>query len=213
MAMKLFHYWRSSSSYRVRWALALKGLDVEHVAVNLLANEQEAASYREASPLGFVPALEVDGRVLTESVAICEWLEDVFPTPSLRPADPWLRARMRQLVEIVNAGTQPPQNLLVLKKVSSDKAVQAEWARFFIGRGLAAYEAALATLRKEGVAGPFSCGAEPTLADVFLLPQLYNARRFEVSLAALPLVSSVEAAAKAHPTHAAAAPEAFEPRG
>ncbi len=211
--MRLYHYWRSSSSYRVRWALSLKGLDVEHVAVNLLLEEQSTPDYRAASPMGFVPALEVEGRVLTESVAICEWLDDAHPSPPLRPADPWLRARMRQLVEIVNAGTQPPQNLLVLRKVSDDKAAQAAWARFFIERGLGAFEAVVATVRREGVRGPFACGDTPSLADVFLVPQLYNAHRFGVSLDPYPLVREIHAASLSHPTHAAAAPEAFEPRG
>jgi maleylacetoacetate isomerase len=210
MDLRLYHYFRSSSSWRVRWALAHKKVPYEAVAVNLLEGAQTQAEYRAANPTGYVPCLVVDGRALGESVAIVELIDDLFPEPRLRPADPWQRARMRQLVEIVNAGTQPLQNLWVLRKMSSEKDGQAAWAREVIGRGLAAFETLLAAIRVEGTAGPFCFGEAPTLADLFLVPQLFNARRFATDLGPYPLCLAVEQAALATEACRVAAPDAWE---
>lgn len=188
----LYHYWRSSSSWRVRWALLYKGVAFETVHINLLEGEQRAEAFREKNPAGYVPALAIDGKVLAESVAICEYLDDTRPEPPLRPSDPYLRARMRQLVELINAGTQPLQNLLVLGRLGDGKNA---WARDFIGRGLGAFEAALRGLRHEGVGGPFCLGSGVTMAELYLVPQLYNARRFDVDLSPFPLCLEVEGAA------------------
>lgn len=208
MTVTLYHYWRSSSSWRVRWVLAHKQIAFESVFVNLLASEQQSEAHRQISPMGLVPALRIDGRLLGESVAICEYLDETRPAAPLRPADPYLRARMRQLVEVVNAGTQPLQNLLVLGKVGEQKK---EWAQFFIARGLRGIEATLGALRAEGVGGPFCLGDALTLADVFLAPQLYNARRFELDLSPYPLALAAEAAALATPAGQASAPDAWQP--
>jgi maleylacetoacetate isomerase len=210
-ALVLHHYFRSSSSWRVRWVLAEKGLAFDSIHVNLLAGDQSAADYRAKSPTGYVPALAIDGHVLSESVAICEYLDETRPALPLRPSDPFLRARMRQLVEIVNADTQPIQNLGVLKKVSEDRAVQAEWAAFFIARGLGAFERLLGTLRNELPPGPHALGPQFSLADVFLVPQLYNARRFGVDLGPFPLAVAIEESAKLRPAYAASHPDRFEP--
>lgn len=210
MDIRLYHYFRSSSSWRVRWALAHKSVPYEAIAVNLLEGAQTHAEYRAANPTGYVPCLVVDGRALGESVAIVELIDDLFPEPSLRPADPWQRARMRQLVEIVNAGTQPLQNLWVLRKVSSEKEGQAAWAREVIGRGLAAFETLLAAIRAEGTAGPFCFGEAPTFADLFLVPQLFNARRFATDLGPYPLCLEVERAALATEGCRVAAPDVWE---
>src|SRR5437773_93893 len=114
----LYHFWLSSSSWRVRWALAFKGVPFRSVMIDLRAGEQHRPEHRARNPLGYVPTLEIDGRTLGESVAILEYLEERFPDPPLYPRDPWLRARVRQVVELVNSGVQPLQNLLVLQRVS-----------------------------------------------------------------------------------------------
>lgn len=212
MRLVLHHYWRSSSSWRVRWALAHKGLAYESNAIDLLSGAQREAAYvANKSPMGLVPCLEVDGRPLTESVAIVEWLEDVRPEPALYPRDPWARARVRQLVEFVNAGTQPLQNLGVNRRHSSDATEQKLWARHWIERGLTAIERELAQLRAEGLGGRHAVGDALTAADMFLAPQVYNARRFEVDLAPFPLLLAVEEAALATESAKAAHPDRFQP--
>jgi maleylacetoacetate isomerase len=178
----LYHYWRSSSSWRVRFALQHKGLPYESKFVNLLKSEQLTDEHKRVSPMGAVPCLLVDGRPLTESVAICEYLEEVAPERPLLPRDPWLRARVRQVTEHINSGIQPLQNLIVLDRVSSDAAQRKAWAQFFNERGLRALEAMLESFEKEGVSGRYTVGDELTLADVFLVPQVFTALRFEVPL-------------------------------
>lgn len=198
MKCTLYHYWRSSSSWRVRWALAIKGVEYESVPVNLLAGEQGSVEHRARNPIGHVPTLVIDGRCLSESVAIIEYLEEIVPDPPLYPRDPWARARVRQLVELVNSGIQPLQNLAVLRQHSSDPGVQQSWARYFNERGLAAYEALLAIVAAEqGGPGRFSVGDTLTAADLFLVPQVYSARRFGVDVSRFPRVLAVEAAALA----------------
>ena len=139
--------------------------------------------------MGHVPALWIDGRTLAESVAILEYLEETRPAPPLYPKDHWARARVRQVVELVNAGIQPLQNTSVQKHLSPDPAVQAEWTRFFNVRGLAAAEALLGTIAGEiPGAGHFAVGGALTAADVFLVPQVATARRYGVDVAAYPRV-------------------------
>lgn len=206
---QLFHDWRSSSSWRVRWALAIKGIDVESVAVDLRAGEQLAAEHLARSPMGRVPVLRYpDGRCLTESVAIFEFLEETHPDPPLYPKDPWLRARTRELVEIVNAGTQPLQNIGVLARVAAEPARQKEWAAFWNAKGLGALEALLATVEAErGAPARFSMGDTLTAADLYLVPQVHSARRFGVEVDMFPRVVAVEQAALATPHGRALTPE------
>jgi maleylpyruvate isomerase len=200
----LHGYWRSSSAYRVRIALELKGLAYDQAPVNLLNGEQRSDAHRARNPSAYVPALEVDGTTLVESMAILEWLEEAFPAPALLPRDPLARAHVRALAEIVNAGTQPLQNLWVLNHFfGSDAAAKSAWAKQVIARGLGAFED-LASRRPS--AGPFCAGEAPSFADVLLVPQLYNARRFGVDLEAYPLArraeeacSALEAFKRAHP--------------
>lgn len=207
----LHHYWRSSSSWRVRWALAIKGVSYRSNAIDLLHGEQSREEFRAHSPMGLVPSLMVSGRALTESVAIIEWLEDSRAQPPLFPADPWLRARTRQLVELVNSGTQPLQNLAVMKHLSNDPAAQRAWARHWVTRGLAAFERELEVLDGEGVRGPHCLGAAITAADLFLVPQVYNARRFELDLAPYPRLVAAERAALATEAAMASHPDRFQP--
>lgn len=204
----LYTYWRSSSSYRVRLALAAKGLPYRAVPVNLLAGEQARPDHLARNPMGYVPCLEVDGKLYTESVSILELLEELHPEPPLLPRSPHARARVRALVELVNAGIQPLQNLSVLARVSSDGEVRKEWMRHFVGRGLAAFEALLARNEQEGVKGRFAYGDSLTFADCALLPQVYSARRFHVDLSAMPRVTAAADAIAATDAGRAAAPEA-----
>jgi maleylacetoacetate isomerase len=215
MALVLHHYWRSSASWRVRWALALKELPWQSRALDIVKGEHRSPEFMGVrSPISHVPCLEIDGRPLTESVAILEWLEETYPTPALYPRDPWMRARCRQLVELVNAGTQPLQNLIVLDAISHEPAARGAWAARWLDRGLTAYEHALATIAGErGAAssGPHSLGAQLTAADIFLVPQLPNARRFGVDMAKFPRICEAEAAALATEACGSTAPEKWQP--
>jgi maleylacetoacetate isomerase len=204
----LYGYWRSSSSYRVRFALEHKRVPYETVAVDLLKGEQSTPDHKARNPLGFVPCLLIDGVAFSESVAIVELLDDLFPAPPLYPREMYARARVRALVEAVNADTQPLQNRHVLLHVSENADAQKAWAKHFVARGLAAIEGMMEMNAREGAKGRFAFGDALTAADVFLVPQLYNARRFGVDLAAYPRVVAAEAAALETPAAKAAAPEA-----
>jgi maleylpyruvate isomerase len=190
--VKLYNYWRSSASWRVRIALAYKGIAYEYVPVNILpaVGEQRADSYRAINPMTQVPTLVLDdGRQLSQSMAILEYLEELAPKPSLLPADPYLRARARQLAELVNSGIQPFQNLPTLKLFSDGGLDPKKVAADFIARGLAAMEASA-----QPHAGAFLVGDQPSFADVCLVPQLNAARRFELDVAQWPLLARVEEA-------------------
>jgi len=210
----LYTYWRSSSSYRVRFALAAKGLAYESVPIDLLRGEQRHASHTARSPTGFVPCIVIDGRALVESVAIIELLDELFPDPPLYPRDPWGRARVRALVEIVNAGTQPLQNLNVLERLSAvherpadDAEVRKAWLRHFIARGLASFESLMAAHERDGIEGPFAYGPTLTAADLYLVPQMYNAQRYGVDLAPFPRAVAAAEVALATDAAQAALPE------
>ena len=204
----LYNYWRSSSSYRVRIALAAKGLAYEYAVVNILKDEHATAEPKARSPMGYVPCLTIDGKPFVESVAIIELLDEMFPAAALYPRDPFARARVRALVEIVNSGTQPLQNRYVMLQRSPDAEEQKTWARSFVARGLQALEALMAMHEREaGVHGPFAYGETLGAADAFLVPQMYNARRFGLDVAAYPRVVAAEEAALATDAVRAAMPE------
>jgi maleylpyruvate isomerase len=202
----LYGYWRSSSSYRVRLALAYKRVAYEPVAVNLLAGEQRGETHAARSPTGYVPCLEVDGQRFIESVAILELLDDLFPEAPLYPKDPYERARVRAMVEVVASGIQPLQNLAVLARVSDDGAVKKSWAAHFNAKGLAAF-ARLVAEDPSSSEGPFCHGRSLTAADVALVPQVYSARRFGVDVGAWPRLVVAEAATLAVPGMIDATPE------
>jgi maleylpyruvate isomerase len=204
--MKLYSYWRSSCSWRVRIALNLKGLAYTYEAVHLLKDggQQNSEAYRALNPMRTVPTLEFEegGQVrrLSQSLAILEYLEERYRAPALLPADPLLRARARMLAEMVNSGIQPLQNLAVLQWVkaelkSDDKAFAAHWN----SRGLAALEAVV----KE-TAGTYCVGNAVSFADICLVPQLYGARRFGVDLTPYPTLTRIEAACEELPAFQAA---------
>jgi len=203
--MKLHGYFRSSASYRVRIALNLKGLSAEHLAHHLRKGEQCAPAYLAINPQGLVPTLEDEGTVLTQSLAIIEWLDETHPAPPLLPKDPLRRAKVRAFALVVVCDTHPVQNLKVLARLRqlglSEEQV-TEWAAWANREGLTACEKLIA-----GEAGPFCFGAEPTIADLCLVPQLANARRFGVDLAAFPRLLKAEAAARNINAFADAAPD------
>lgn len=204
--MKLYDYFRSGAAYRVRIALNLKGVGVDHVSVHLRKGEQRGADYLKLNPQGLVPTLVTDeGDVITQSLAIIRWLEAKHPAPPLLPADPRARARVEAFVYAIVCDTHPVQNLKVLNRLRamgcSEEEVTA-WAGTVNAEGLAACEALIA-----GEKGPFCFGEIPTLADVCLVPQLGNARRFKADISGLKRILEVEAACKAHPAFIAASPE------
>jgi maleylacetoacetate isomerase len=204
----LYHYWRSSASWRVRWALAVKGIEFRSVPVDIVNGEQLSAEHRARNPMTHVPALWIEGRSLAESVAIFEYLEEMNPMPPLYPAEPWARARVRQVVELVNSAIQPLQNLVTLARHSSDKVEQRQWARFFNERGLEALEALLGQIAEEIPNGDgFAVGKTLTAADLFITPQVSAARRFGVEVERYPRVLASEQAALATEHAAGALPE------
>jgi maleylpyruvate isomerase len=193
----LYNYWRSSSSHRVRIALALKELAYTYVAVDLLRGEQSSEAHAARSPTGLVPCLAIDGVYHVESVAIIELVDELFPSRPLYPRDPHQRARVRTLVEIVNSGVQPLHNMYVLRRASPDHDEQKRWAGHFIERGLGALERALEANAREGVSGQYAYGDAPTAADAFLVPQVHAAARFGVDISPFPRVAaSFEAATR-----------------
>ena len=201
--MRLHGYFRSAASWRVRIALGLKRVTAEHVFHHLRRAEQRSADYLCINPQGLVPALELDdGTVLTQSLAIIEWLDETHPEPLLLPADPVARAKVRAFAHVLAADTHPLQNLKVLARVRGlgrpEEDVQA-WAADVNAAGLETCEA----LAGEG---PFCFGAAPGLADICLVPQLGNARRFGVEVARFPRLLAAEAACMALPAFADAVP-------
>ena len=204
--MKLHGYFRSSASYRVRIALNLKGLRVDHLPHHLRKGEHCAPAYLAINPQGLVPTLENDaGAILSQSLAIIEWLDETHPTPPLLPKEPLRRAKVRAFAQVLACDTHPVQNLKVLARLRElglpEEKVTA-WAGWANREGLSACEKLIAT-----EAGPFCFGDAPTMADLCLVPQLANARRFGVDVSVFPRLLQAEAAAKALPAFADAAPD------
>jgi len=201
--LKLYGYFRSSAAYRVRIALGLKGVRYVPVSVDLVAGDQRDADYTSRNPLGLVPALEDDGRVLGQSLAIIEYLEERYPEPPLLPADAWARAQARSIAYAIACDTHPLNNLSVLNflrdELGVDQAGRDAWYARWIDRSFKAIEAVL-------VAGPFAVGSQPTIADTCLVPQVFNARRFDIDLTPYPKITAVDAAMVALPAVAAAHP-------
>jgi maleylacetoacetate isomerase len=202
----LFDYFRSSASYRVRIALNLKRVGYESVALNLLEGGQKGPDYRAINPMGLIPALEIDGRMLTQSLAIIDYLEATRPEPALIPADPADSAHVRALALVVACDVHPLNNLRVLKYLSGPLGQPPEardsWYRHWVSEGLDALEAMAAPR-----AGRFLFGDSPTLADLCLVPQLFNARRFEVPLDDYPTLVRADAEANRLDAFAAAHPD------
>ncbi len=205
--LKLHGYWRSSAAYRVRIALTLKGLDYEQVTHDLRKDEQSSAGYKALNPQGLVPAIDDGDHVFGQSPAILEWLEETYPTPGLLPADIAGRAHVRAMMAIIACDIHPLNNLRVLKSLKHDlKAEQSQidaWVARWITAGFDALEEMIARHGKG-----FAFGHQPTFADCCLIPQVYNAQRFNIDLAPYPLIRAVNMAcddlpafARAHPQH------------
>jgi maleylpyruvate isomerase len=204
--MKLHGYFRSSAAYRVRIALNLKGVQVQHSSHRLRQGEQRAAEYLALNPQGLVPTLELDSaEVLSQSLAIIEWLDEIRPEPPLLPSDAVGRARVRAFALAIACDIHPIQNLKVLNKLRSlgvGEDTVLGWAAWVNREGLEACEVLAAR-----EPGPFCFGNTPTLADICLVPQLANARRFEVDVSRFPRLLAAEAAAMTLPAFLDAAPE------
>jgi maleylpyruvate isomerase len=210
----LHGYFRSSTSWRVRIALGLKGIPYSSAAVHLLRDggQQKSEAYRALNPIGEVPTLEIRGEGgeliahLAQSVAILEYLEETHPDPPLLPGDPITRAQTRQLVEVVNSSIHPVQNLKVMRTLTADfgtdRAANFDWARRWIERHFVGLDALVAR-----VSGAHAVGDDITLADIAIVPQVFNAIRFGVEMAPFPRLRAVDEAVSNHPSFVAAQPE------
>jgi len=203
--MKLYTYSRSSAAYRVRIALNLKEIAYETAPIHLLKKEQSAPAYLAVNPQGRVPALDLGGTVLIQSPAILEYLEEAYPEPPLLPADPLARARVRAVCALIGCDIHPLNNIGVLRYLKrafgQEQAAIDAWQRHWITEGFRAVEALIEPR-------PFAFGPSPTLADVYLTPQVYNARRLGVSMDPYPKIAAAEAAASSLDAFRTAAPEA-----
>ncbi|MGE0339829.1 MAG: maleylacetoacetate isomerase [Xanthobacteraceae bacterium] len=202
--MQLYSYFHSSASYRVRIALALKGISYETVPVHLVQGKNTEAAFVSLNPQARVPALQLDGgEVLIQSLAIINYLDEVHPQPPFLPSDPLARARVRAAADLVAMDIHPlgntgPRNYM-LKTLGLKLETVDEWTRHWIATGFAALEQMIAP-------APFCFGLQPTLADICLVPQVFNARRYKVDMGKFPKIAAVDAAAQNHPAFAAAAP-------
>jgi maleylacetoacetate isomerase len=190
--MKLYNYYRSSASYRVRIVASVKGIDYEYVSIDLTRGESRAASFEALNPQGRVPTLEVDGKLIGQSLAICEYLEETHPNPPMLPRDPAGRARVRSLALAVACEVHPigggrAQSYLA-KEFNASDAQRAEWSRHWMAEGFRSIESML-TGSKE--TGRFCHGDSPTIADAFLVPQVYNARLAKVDMTAFPTIQRI----------------------
>lgn len=208
MSLILYSYFRSSAAYRVRIALNLKGLDYEIRPVHLVKGEQGEDDYRALNPQGLVPTLVDEGRVIGQSIAILEYLEETRPEPPLLPAAPDGRARVRQIADAIACDIHPLNNLRVLRhlknELGTDEAARHRWYAHWIREGFVALERILAA---DGQSSDFCHGDRPGYADCFLIPQLYNAHRFDVPLEDFPIIRRIEANCLALDPFRRAAPE------
>lgn len=204
--MILHGYFRSSAAYRTRIALNLKGVEYEQQDIDLRTGAQRSEAFLQLNPQGLVPALEVDGVVITQSTAILEWLDETCPEPALMPADAIGRAQVRGMIGLIASDIHPLNNLRVLTALretfGADQAAIDAWAGRWMVPG---FEALTALTAKQG--SGWLHGDAPTLADCYLVPQLYSARRFNVDLKPFPALTAIEDRALAHPAFAAAHPD------
>lgn len=206
--MQLFSYFRSSTSYRIRIALNLKGLSYEVIPVNLVKAEQNAPAYRDINPMEAVPALVHDGVTLTQSLSIMEYLDDIAPVPLLVHGTPLEKAYIRQISDIIATDIHPVTNLRILKYLATDLGaddrVKTQWYGHWARKGMIAVEA---TLQQAGHAGDYALGDQVSMADLCIVPQMYNLRRYGLMVDDLPLCCRIEANCRALPAFQRAAPE------
>ena len=206
--MRLHGYFRSSAAYRVRIALAVKGLAAESVPVHLLRGEQQGEAFRRLNPQGLVPVMETGEGIITQSLAIIEWLEETYPEPALLPPDPYLRARVRSFALAIACDIHPLANPRVLYKLravfGAEQAQVVAWYRHWVELGLGALEHLVEPVAVER---GMCFGDAPSLADLCLVPQMFNARRFACDLSAMPKLVAIDAALNERPEFQAAAPD------
>jgi maleylacetoacetate isomerase len=206
--MKFYGYFRSSAAYRCRIAFNLKGLAPEFVPIHLRKGDQRTPGFLALNPQGLVPALDIGGSVLTQSLAIIEWLDETRPEPPLLPHDPLERAEIRAFALAIAADIHPLNNLRILtylkEPLGHNQRVIDDWYRRWVEEGLRACER---LVLRSGRRGPYCFGAIPTLADTCLVPQLANARRVDSDLSTCPTLLEIEAHCAKHPAFAAAAPD------
>ncbi|OEE64081.1 maleylacetoacetate isomerase [Enterovibrio norvegicus FF-162] len=204
--MKLYDYSKSSASYRVRIALNVKGLSYQPQSVSLLDGDQKSDGYMAINPSGLVPTLVDNGQVLTQSLAIIEYLEEVYPSPSILPTDSAARAKCRALALDIACDTHPLNNLRVLKHLTGpmghSEDEKLDWYLHWLRIGLSAVEK-----KVEGTQTAFCCDDMPTLADIFLIPQLFNARRYHLDLTPYPTLKKIEQHCQALPAFEQAHPD------
>jgi maleylpyruvate isomerase len=209
--MKLYGYFRSSASYRIRIILNLKNLEHESIAVMLNRGEQHENGFRSINPMGFVPVLDAEGDLLAQSPAIAEYLEEEYPTRPLLPVGSIPRARVREMMHTIGCDIHPLQNLRVLKHLRSEYSQDDEgvkdWCQKWMGAGFLAFEN-LAAQRSDN--GTFAFGDTLSLADVWLIPQVYNARRFDLDMTPYPTITSIDKHCQDLPEFAKAHPSAQE---
>ncbi len=201
--MKLYTYFRSSAAYRVRIALNLKGVAYDSLPINLLTGEQREEAYRAVNPQGRVPSLDIGTATLIQSPAILEYIDEVYPEPPLLPVGAVNRAKVRAIASLIGCDIHPLNNsgtiAYLKKRLGHDQAAADEWYAHWVREGFEAIEALLGP-------GPYAFGARITLADVYLVPQVFNARRFNVSLDAYPKIAAVDEACSRHKAFQDAAP-------
>jgi maleylpyruvate isomerase len=206
--MKLYDYHRSSAAFRVRIALNLKRLSAERAFIHLRRNDQSAPAYLALNPQGLVPALDEDGQIFTQSLAIIEYLDETHPEPALLPGHPGDRARVRGLAQLVACDIHPIDNLRVLRYLADplghDEATIGRWFNHWIEKGFMALERLLA---EDGQTGAFCHGDTPGLADICLVPQVFNARRYKLEMTPYPTISRIFAACMKNDAFERARPE------
>lgn len=204
--MKLYSHWRATAPYRVRIGLALKGLAYDYAPVNLAGNDQHQAAYRAVNPQRLTPALDLgDGAILTQSLAILEWLDETHPEPPLLPRDPLSRARVRAMAGIIACDIHPLNNLRVNRALAAMEVSEprrAKWIERWIVDGFNVLEPMIAEHGRD-----FAFGDAPSLADCLLIPQVYSANRYKVDLTPYPAIKAVAESAAAHPAFVAAHPD------
>ncbi|WP_203294082.1 maleylacetoacetate isomerase [Maricaulis parjimensis] len=205
----LYGYWRSSAAYRLRIALNMKGVAYDQITVNLKEGEQNGEAWRAIQPQGLVPVLKHEGETFLQSPAILEWIDETWPDPALLPSDPSARCTVRGWASIIGCDIHPVQNLRILKAVAAEGGTGFEgmkaWAQRWIQSGLESLEVLVAAHDRTT---PFLHGDQPGMTEIYLVPQMYNARRWGADLSNCPTLVAADEAARALPAFAAAAPEA-----
>ncbi|MEQ9695362.1 maleylacetoacetate isomerase [Shimia sp. SDUM112013] len=206
----LYDYWRSSASYRLRIALNLAGIDYQAVSVDLVKGDHKTPAHLDRNPQGLVPVLEIDGHSFTQSLAILDYLNETRDL-NLLPSDPAKAAKVRAMAHTVAVDVHPVCNLGVVAHVAKllpeHPEAKVDWMKHFIPPGLRAFEALMGAFDQ----APYACGDQPSLADICLMPQLYNARRWGADFSDCPRIQQVETACAVHPAFAAAHPDAVQP--